>query len=176
MRFSYMPLPHIIRGVNSGFEGLVENVDALAAADGAWDLRIHQYDMFSHTFRGAATIDKDTLLRQQRKRIAYLRDKLLTDLAQGEKIFVVWRTEEDLTEDQVMSLFQAMRARGPGRLLWVVRQDPAGVVQEVKPGLMRGTIDRWRDNRKQTEHLYSLQGWLTVLVNAWLLSNKLAVK
>ena len=35
-----------------------------------------------------------------------------------------------------------MRARGPGNLLWVAPDTPVGLVEEIRPGLYRGRIDR----------------------------------
>jgi Flp pilus assembly protein TadD len=172
MRFSFMSLGHIIRGIQTDFAGLVENLDAFQRrADQEWELCEPTYKLFSHTFRAGSSIDKETLLVQQRRRIGYLRDKLLADLAEAEKIFVVWRTETNITEEEVTQLWDAMRARGPGRLLWVVKDEPAGEVREVRPGLMRGTIDRWRDDQfvPEFDRVFSFRGWLTVLVNSWLL-------
>jgi hypothetical protein len=168
MRFSYMRLHHMIRGIQTNFAGLAEDIDARVSLDGDWDLDQPAYQLMSHTGRKASEIDKQTLLEQQRRRIAYLRDALVDDLAEGEKIFVVWWTDP-LTEADVTPLWDAIRAHGPGRLLWMVKGEPAGVVQEIKPGLMRGTIDRWRDVLLDPSDRITLQGWLTVLVNTWLL-------
>jgi hypothetical protein len=168
MRFSYMPLHDMIHGIQTNFIGLAEEIDAKVSQDGGWDLVQPAYQLMSHTSRAASEIDKATLLEQQRRRMAYLRDALLEDLIEAEKTFVVWRPAS-LTEEDVTPLWEAMKAHGPGRLLWVVKDEPAGVVQEVKPGLMRGTIDRWRDVSRDPHERISLPGWLALLANAWLL-------
>jgi tetratricopeptide (TPR) repeat protein len=170
LRFTFIPLEQVIRGVQTHFAGFVENLDAVKAdGNDNWDLVDRAYHTFAHTFRLASAIDKETLLEQQRRRIAYLRDKLFDNLAEAEKIFVVWRWQENLTEEEATRLWEAMRARGPGRLLWIVKDAPAGVVQEIRPGFLRGTIDRWRIETDDSSQTFSLQGWLTVLANAWLL-------
>jgi hypothetical protein len=95
-------------------------------------------------------------------------------MADAEKIFVVWRAESNLTEDEVMALWGAMRARGPGQLLWIVKEEPSGMVQEINPGLMRGTIDRWMSQTPDVDKQRSVQSWLNLLVNTWKLHRPLS--
>ena len=104
--------------------------------------------------------------RQQLGRFQLLRRKLLEDIADANKIFVV-KSTPDLPLDTATRIARALRAKGPAWLLWgVVDGAPGqapGEVAIVEDGLLRGRIDYLL----QTAFLgASFDMWLTLLAKA----------
>ncbi len=168
LRFGHMDLPNVLKGLETDFAGLSDpaHLVAILRDDGVWDMHQQLYDMNWHTFLHSSDIGEQELLRKQARNLEFLRRKLLSDIAAGEKTFVVWATDTPLTENEAMSLFRAMRKRGNSRLLWVVQGSPPGLVEEVRPGLMRGNIDRWFWLAGPGNGKYSVGAWLNMLANA----------
>ena len=64
-----------------------------------------------------------------------------------EKIFVYRVTDRNLREEEIDSIWRAVRAYGDSTLLYVRYEDaehPNGTVAIVKPGLMVGYMDRFK--------------------------------
>ena len=102
-----------------------------------------------HTFLSATQADSVELLPKMRRRVVYLRDKLLADLAAAEKMFV-WKSDAiDLSE--LRALHDELAAYGPARLL-NVRASPLpawdgppcepGSAIRVASGLYVGALSR----------------------------------
>jgi hypothetical protein len=73
-----------------------------------------------------------------------LRDKLLTDLTEAQK-HLVYACRHPLLEEEVRPLWQALRAYGDNRLLFVRPADdahPPGMLRYIEHGLIIGYIDR----------------------------------
>jgi hypothetical protein len=71
-----------------------------------------------------------------------LRQKLLDDLASGEKIWI-WKSTVTRTRDDVTPLLKALRRHGPNTLLWVVEADeahPSGSVEQLESNLLKGYV------------------------------------
>lgn len=88
----------------------------------------------------------DKMRVQACRRLQFLREKLIQDLADSDKIFVYRNMWRDLTDDELARLHNAMRAFGPNWLLYIRFADsdhPAGSVQIVRPGLMSGYIEHF---------------------------------
>ena len=65
----------------------------------------------------------------------------------------------------------ALARYGDNTLLWVVPAEtdrPAGTVEVIMPGLLRGYIDRFAPD--DNAHDFSFEGWLHVCANAWALA------
>ena len=108
---------------------------------------------------------QEELIEKQAKRLRFLRRKLLDDLKNADKIFVCKRNAP-LTEQEVLPLHAALNRFGRNTLLWVVSADaehPAGAVDRLVPGLLRGYIDRFAPY--EDAHDLSLATWLSICVN-----------
>jgi hypothetical protein len=84
------------------------------------------------------------------RRLQFLRDKLLADLADGEKLFVLKVAQTPLTEDDVDELDRAMGLYGDPVLLCACPADqahPEGLVRIARPRVMVGYIDFSIDDR-----------------------------
>lgn len=124
--------------------------------------------MIWHTMKEPDEVASEQFVASEARRLRRLGDKLLEDISDSTRIFVVWSTELPLQECDALAVFHALRQIGPrATLLYVVTGKPHGLVEEMVPGLLRGRIDRWLDERLPIPERYSTAGWLAVLVNAW---------
>ena len=173
-RFSHISLPNLLVGLKTDFAGLSDpkNLVPILRAGTDWDMHQTTYHMNWHTFLHKEDISEQELISKQAKSLEYLRIKLLEDIANGDKTFVLWRTEDRLTEEEVAPLYETLRSRGNCRLLWVVQDAPSGQVSEIHEGLMRGNVDRWSWLVSPGDLRYSMGAWLNVLLNASSLSAK----
>jgi hypothetical protein len=170
LRFSFIDLPMLLRGLRSGFAGLgePETTEILVAGkDREFVVRETVYGMSYHTFQYEHQMTLDTVRRQQTTRLDFLRRKLMEDIAGGEKIFVVKRTPA-LRPEEVLPLFTALNQTRRNWLLWMVPADAkhnAGTVEMPLPGLLRGYIDRFApvDNA----HDLSLPVWTAICEGVW---------
>ena len=122
-----------------------------------------RYGLAMHTFIKDVGQDRDVLIAQLQRRMRFLRDKLLEDLAAGEKIFL-YRCRRDRRAADVAPVATALRAFNPANILLVVKMatpaDPAHPVRWVAPGVLNGNI---RDGRKQpvgTGWAVDFEAWL----------------
>jgi hypothetical protein len=87
---------------------------------------------------------RSKLLEKNCKRLAYLADRLVSDLEEGDKIFV-HLLPRVFTEAEMRSLFSAIRRYNPANVLLCVgmpepgRRD--GELRLVEPGLLHGYIE-----------------------------------
>jgi hypothetical protein len=114
-----------------------------------------------HTFVYRHEMAEDRFRAQTSRRLMYLRDKLLEDLRQGDKLFV-YRVDE-ITRTEALALHAAMRSYGDAHLLCVtqaVEDHVAGSMQVVQPGLMLGYLSRFARNVGLQDSEYG--EWLAV--------------
>ncbi len=171
LRFSNLALGGLLRGLRTGFAGLVEGDNLNCALDDRpkreYVVREKTFSFVFHTFLYEGEVDETTLLAQQATRLKFLRRKLLEDVASGEKIFV-WKRNEPTREDNVRQLHAALCQHAPNTLLWVVPaeagQEP-GSVEVLTPGLLKGYVDRLAPNANA--HDLSFEVWLGVCARAW---------
>jgi tetratricopeptide (TPR) repeat protein len=133
--------------------GLPENTNLKTSQEGerfeyiTYDTR---FGMRMHTFTYTDQVAEAEMLRKSCQRLQYLARKLLTDIANAEKIFVFKMSAGNLPDAEVARLHQALRAIGPAVLLYVGYADarhPNGSVELAAPGLLRGYIDRFAFSR-----------------------------
>jgi tetratricopeptide (TPR) repeat protein len=108
--------------------------------------RDKDFGMMSHTFVRETAIMQDRMFVQSCRRLQYLKDSLIDDLENGTKIFVYKVFGCELSEEELDRLYKAMQALGKNTLLCVRRSDAAHTdttVEQVKPGLMIGYMDRF---------------------------------
>jgi hypothetical protein len=180
MRFAYAELPHVTRGVDTGFAGLCEPGDVTTriskGARPEWMIHAKRYDLRYQTHIPEAAATADQVLADEIVKLGFLRRLFMEDLADGQHIYVCRRTDPALTRDETMPLFLALNRHAANRLLWVVLADdehPAGTVVEELPGFMRGHIDRFAPPDRVPA--LSVPGWLAVCASAWRLAGRNAV-
>jgi hypothetical protein len=173
-RFGFMPIEAVTAHIEAGFAGLDDEATMEPIIRGeTWEMvqRTPRGGLIYHTFRRTDEFTEAALKQQQSRFLRFQARKLMGELVQAKKTFVIWGGRGELALPDVERLFGAMRACGPSNLLWVVSDTPVGLVEEIRPGLYRGRIDRIpeHDDKRPAEVRYSMEGWMAVLANAWLL-------
>ena len=105
-----------------------------------------RYWMVMRGFVFEDEIEYDKMFVQACRRLRFLREELIEDLAAGDKIFVYRNMWRDLTDDELGRLRAAMQDFGPNWLLYIRFADelhPFPSVEIREPGLMVGYIDHF---------------------------------
>jgi len=134
-----------------------------------------RYRMSGHTFTRPSQIPFEKMFAQSCRRMAFLRRKLLDDLAAGEKIFVFKLGDRVLSDDELDRLYRALRRHGDTTLLYVrSRTDthPSGSAELVKPGLIVGYIERFSVDEDDVLRAPDLPAWTSICKEAWRLVKK----
>jgi hypothetical protein len=106
---------------------------------------------------------------RQPARLKFLASKILNDIADAEKIFVIKRTP-NLRFDEVLPLWTELNLRGQSWLLWVTPADdehPVGHVEIVMSGLLRGYADAFAGPGGPYQGI--LPAWQAVCAATWAL-------
>ncbi len=170
LRFSYIELPLLLRGLRTGFEGLGDAdtvVVTIEGPDREFVVRESVYGMTYHTFQYEPQLGLDAVRQQQAARLNFLKRKLMEDVDACEKIFVLKRSPA-LRPEEVLPIYAVLNERARNWLLWVVPSDaghPPGSVEILLPGLMRGYMDGFAP--PENAHLLSLEKWTSVCEAAW---------
>ncbi len=170
-----------IRLLETRFAGLgdelqadvADNPEAEWMVDDATGLRFH-------SGQSSRTVSAPDLLAKFGPQLRRLADKLLEDVAADGKIFV-YSDHVDLNVtrglEAVLPLYLALRRMGSNRLLWVCpagRDSPLkGSAAVVLPGLVQAHLEILAQPLTRGGDI-TLPGWMTVLVNAWMVFAKLA--
>ena len=139
LRFASIPLGRLLDGIDSSFDGLDTPANLRAESERNWDIRDRKYNIAYHTFLTIDDITWNDMVRREVRRLRFLADKLIGDIADADKVFVWWQREHAAIEE-IMPLFLAVQRRGRGTLLWVEVGDPCAGLEEVWPGLLRAQI------------------------------------
>jgi hypothetical protein len=129
---------------------------------------IHEkkFGLVYHTFVYEGQRSIWLMREQEAARLKFLRRKFMEELECADKIFV-YKFGTTLSEEEILPLHMALTRYGEATLLWVVlaeRDRPAGTVEVLMPGLLKGYIDRFAPDANA--HDLSFDGWLRVCTNA----------
>ncbi len=163
LRFTSTPLRLLAAALESRFEGVGDpaNTD-LKVVNGEYMTTDKRFLMAMHTFIRETGDDREKRLVSVCRRLRFLRDKLLADLTEANKIFVYGCTEP-LDDEAIQPLWRAIRSYGNNRLLLVRAADnanPSGSVRRLAEGFAAGYVDQL-DVAKP-----SFDVWLDICVNA----------
>ena len=170
LRFSFIELPLLLRGLRCGFDGLgdlTKTEVSVAGKDREFVVKESVYGMTYHTFQYEHQMTLEAVRQQQATRLNFLRRKLMEDIAAGEKIFVLKRTPP-LRPEEVLPIYAALNELGRNWLLWMVPSDAShapGTVEVLLPGLLRGYVDRFAP--LENAHELSASIWTSVCEAAW---------
>lgn len=162
----------ILRGLERDFADLGRNARVELNGEtplAEWILFEPDYQLMQHTHVREGELPQDVVERQQLGRFHLLRRKLLEDIEQANKIFVI-KSQHDLPLETVTRIARALRRKGPTWLLWVVADEEPGRVDLVEEGLLRGRIDYLL---RTAFNGASFANWLTLLANAFELVSSL---
>jgi hypothetical protein len=174
LRFSSTFMRNLIRGIDNGFDGLgaVEDIDPQLEGTPRKEYMIHEkkFGLVYHTFVYEGQRSVWLMREQESARLKFLRRKFMEELESTDKIFI-YKFGSGVSEEEILPLYMALNRHGDATLLWVVtaeRDRPAGTVEVVMPGLLKGYIDRFAPD--DNAHDFSFDGWLRVCANACVLA------
>jgi hypothetical protein len=171
LRFAAIPLSRLVDAIDANFAGLDQADNLKPEGKEGWDIRDDIYNLFYHTARRCDAISADNLRHSEARRLRFLIRKFMGNLAAPEKIFVWWQNTP-VTQSEILPLFLALRRRGPVTMLWVDRDQPTGMVEEIWPGLLRGRIAAFSQDGGEPNPQRSLSYWIEVMTNSWLLTSQ----
>jgi tetratricopeptide (TPR) repeat protein len=146
LRWGNLPIEGLTHALNKRFAGMGDpDTTRVVIQRGSANHREYfifddLYSFWAHTFIRVDEAPHDRVLKQSLRRLTFLRDKLLEDLEQAEKIFV-FKMTHDVGEAAFDALFNALRAYGDCVLLGVALADadhPPGTLEMKRPGLFLG--------------------------------------
>lgn len=152
LRFSFSPFEPLIAALEDRFEaiGTVEDTGFELFRDETI-LTMKKYGLYFHTFVYESELPtaekRDAFREQQRRRLVFLKRKLVADLEEPQKI-CVYSSDDRTTDADAERLFAALRAFGPNWLLYVRPADsthPVGTVETRREGLYIGYYPRLTD-------------------------------
>ena len=129
-----------------------------------------RYGMAMHTFVNQTDMAPEKMFVQSCRRLRFLRQKLIEDLAAAKKVFVYKITERNLRDDEIASIFDAMRTHGRPTLLYVRYSDaehPNGTVEEVLPELLIAYIDRFAVSKAGLRTAPNTLSWAAICTHAY---------
>jgi tetratricopeptide (TPR) repeat protein len=134
-----------------------------------------RYGLAMHTFIADSGQDRARLLVQLQLRMRFLRDKLLQDLAAGEKVFL-YRCRRDTRAEDIAPIAAALLAYNCGNVLLAVKraspEDPAHAVRWLAPGVLSGNIRDGRKEPRGTGWAVDFEAWLETCQQAVVLVEK----
>lgn len=174
LRFGGATAEVAIRGLENDFEGIGEQLSTEIADNPIKEWMVRDaFGLRFHTHQSSAMMPEPEILKRQRLHIGFLRRKFLEDVQLGEKIFVFADHIRPRSFESALALFLALNRRGRNRMLWVcpnVGEMAAGRVDELVPGLARGSLDVFK-GPLEAGHI-AVHGWLDVLYNAATVLNR----
>jgi len=160
----------LIEGLRTRFQGFATPDDLkFHLLGGEWMAVSRQYGFEFHTHRYETSMTEDEVRATESVHLRFLVRLMLEDIEEGSKIFVRrnGRWGNSGPEDDMLSLYRALRDLGPSKLLWVTLADdahPNGTVIRLEDGLFRGYIDILSDYADAYQ--FSPESWITLLSEA----------
>ncbi len=146
LRFAYTPYDGLMAALEARFEDVGGAEMTFQHRDGELVGDVNRYGLSFHTFTYINELTKPGKQeRFYRRWFAHLKDKLLAELAAGEKI-LVYGTAGRLSDDEITALFTALRRYGTSPLLCVRPAEaahPDGWVETMMDGLYIGYVERF---------------------------------
>ncbi|WP_428490330.1 glycosyltransferase family 61 protein [Rhodopila sp.] len=103
------------------------------------------YGMLYHSGVREGQIDPEAQIERAAKLLGHLRERLLENLATGQKIWV-WKSQCKTSREDIQPLLETLREMGPNTLLWVAEADddhPAGSIERLEADLIKGYVDHF---------------------------------
>ena len=170
-RFSNPHHSVILDGIVSNFEDFGKSLEVELDQQQPrreWIIVDRARNLREHTFIWEGEQSEEAVRMSSLTRSRYLQRMMIDNMRTADKIYVIKSGEGHLTEKACLAISQALRQRGPNWLLWVEPGPIIGRVDQLAPGLLRGTIDRLTVQGDGTEP--SFAAWLAILTEAYALT------
>ena len=147
-RFSSTPLPQLLLALERRLEGLGEAGSVVVdISPNGQELMVKDkiFGFLYHAWVRTGEQTVEAVEQRERRRLPFLKRKLLDDLSLGEKVFV-FHAMRRILEEEVFPLAAILRCFGPTTLLFVTladEQHAVGTVELRAPGFMVGYLDRF---------------------------------
>ena len=169
LRWMTTPPGSLVNALSNRFEGFGDagNVD-IHIDTNEYIIVDTKYHISGHTFINVNQMTESDLLKQQTTRLQFLKNKLLDELAQGERIFL-YKTNRRDDWESCEAIARSIASYGPGTLLCVLEaesQDLIGTSQHKRDNMLVG----WLDAFAPYENIHSgisLDVWIEVCRNCF---------
>jgi hypothetical protein len=156
LRWSNIQPAKLVQILNNDFEGVgePEYTELMLTVTGDYHLIDPRY-FGMHTFINSGHASAEDLLPKMCRRLRFLKDKLIEDLRDGEKIFVYKSTWDSMTPDAMRAIKAAIRRYGNGVLLCVQRPPAPNLdksVEVLEDGLLVGYLSRLTPDPQAARH------------------------
>ena len=143
LRWNDVQFDNLLTALMHRLEGMGDpaNTEMPVIANGEYTIKDKRWDLWMHTFLFEGQTDPVALMPKMCRRVVYLRDKLLEDLAAAEKIFVYCTSAIDAA--QVAALHATLDAFGPVKLLAVQPTDAASDLTGAAGEIVQIGERRW---------------------------------
>lgn len=168
LRWTTIPPERLIEAMRCGFEGVgsPEQTELVVDDCDFYRTRDKRFDVNMLTFCKPSEIEFTKMEARALKRISFLREKLLRDLADPDKIFVYRTLGDTLSVDEIKQLKAAMNQYGRNRLLYLKLADedhPVGSISIEARDLCFGYVAQFSYQPLTELHM---SGWLPVFQQA----------
>jgi tetratricopeptide (TPR) repeat protein len=153
LRWARMRPENLTAALEAGFEGVgtpeqteLSFYAEVTPDDPEYTVRDLKYGMDMHTFTRRSDIPFDKMYKNTCRRLAFLKTKLIDDLAAAEKIFVYKIFRRNLDRAEVEAIHALLQRYGRVTLLYVRTSDaehPGGSVEWWGERLLVGYIERF---------------------------------
>ena len=144
-RWAAVSPANLIACLNARFAGIGEaDTIMIAPHEGQCEITDTIYGTKMHSFVSAEDVPHDRMMALATKRMRFLKDKLIADLENPAKIFVLKVAWEPMSVEEIRALSYAMRSYGPGELLCVCQSDPEhpeGTIVAAATSVFVGYLD-----------------------------------
>jgi hypothetical protein len=163
LRWAGTPSDVLIRLLRARFEGIGDSgeIDVYVSPSGEYHIRHKRYLFAWHSWSNLGETTPEKLLAREVKRLPYLSNKLVDDMADGARIFVV--KHRDMTSEVVEEILASMHVYGRSTLMYVT-EGKLGVTREGDH-LLHGMIPKFADETNVTETVVA-DDWLEVCQQA----------
>lgn len=148
LRFGGMALHRLHEALECEFEGIDDpaNLSIRVQEPGEYMISNDHYRYLYHTFVQSWEMSREDLIKQEVMRLKFGRRKLIEDLEDGDKIFVVKTSSgPGLRRDDVAAVADLIANYGRATLLWVRPADDdagTGTVRWISPNFIEARIDQ----------------------------------
>jgi hypothetical protein len=149
LRWANIRAPLLLQILDERFAGVGDPENTLLESKTSEYHLVDRRYFGMHTFVNVGQTSEEEFFPRMCRRLRFLKDKLIEDLTDGEKIFVHKSTYTPPTLEEMHLLKAAIRRYG-NATLWFVRRPPSpdldGSVEVVEDGLLVGYLSRLTSN------------------------------
>ena len=173
LRWSSIGPHELIAALDEDFARIDRPDELILWGEGHWNYTHRSYLIrVDHSDFEIAKVSEDEARRGLCVMLGFLRDKLLEDLAAGEKIFV-YRMLDEIAEPELITRLAASVSRhGPGTLLFC-QAGERDEVRRLAPNLLLGTATRYASNGENKGFDWQWDKWMRLSREALELTGRL---